>query len=239
MNTVFQNDDYPRSNSETARTYQAKTSSALNSKHCVQKLRNETSNTMVHENDAMNSTFQDVTIGADNHSTVPAGVNMKNANFQNYSMPNNSRNSHLKNIQFQDIGFIEDHGDKKNENNCAASLGTKHARLQNNCARTSSPMRREETHNASRLTDFKGLVLQSAEKPTHGNITFATPGLNDTEPMFHEPYSLNFCKSAILVDTQAIRAVAFHPKGSCFAIGTNSKALKICRKDPQSRYCER
>ena len=41
---------------------------------------------------------------------------------------------------------------------------------------------------------------------------------------------IKFKKSAMLADTQAIRAVTFHPSGNYFAVGTNSKALKICRK---------
>ena len=49
---------------------------------------------------------------------------------------------------------------------------------------------------------------------------------------------VKFQKSAMLADTQAIRAVAFHPCGNYFAVGTNSKALKICRKET-SRHFER
>lgn len=39
---------------------------------------------------------------------------------------------------------------------------------------------------------------------------------------------MNFRKIAALSDTQAIRSIAFHPSGKYFAIGTNSKALKVC-----------
>jgi hypothetical protein len=38
-------------------------------------------------------------------------------------------------------------------------------------------------------------------------------------------------------DTQAIRAVAFHPSGRYFAIGTNSKQLLIC-KYPNTKKLE-
>lgn len=31
-----------------------------------------------------------------------------------------------------------------------------------------------------------------------------------------------------LEDTQAIRAVAFHPSGSLYAVGSNSKTLRVC-----------
>lgn len=31
-----------------------------------------------------------------------------------------------------------------------------------------------------------------------------------------------------LEDTQAIRAVAFHPSGALYAVGSNSKTLRVC-----------
>lgn len=36
-----------------------------------------------------------------------------------------------------------------------------------------------------------------------------------------------------LEDTQAVRAVAFHPSGMLYAIGSNSKTLRVCTY-PQS-----
>lgn len=36
-----------------------------------------------------------------------------------------------------------------------------------------------------------------------------------------------------LEDTQAVRAVAFHPSGTLYAIGSNSKTLRVCTY-PQS-----
>ena len=33
----------------------------------------------------------------------------------------------------------------------------------------------------------------------------------------------------VLEDTQPIRSVAFHPLGTFYVIGSNSKALRICR----------
>ena len=35
-------------------------------------------------------------------------------------------------------------------------------------------------------------------------------------------------QKAILVDVQPIRAACFSPRGEHFALGTNSKSLKIC-----------
>ena len=31
-----------------------------------------------------------------------------------------------------------------------------------------------------------------------------------------------------LEDTQALRAVAFHPTGALYAVGSNSKTLRVC-----------
>lgn len=31
-----------------------------------------------------------------------------------------------------------------------------------------------------------------------------------------------------LEDTQAVRAVAFHPSGTLYAVGSNSKTLRVC-----------
>lgn len=44
----------------------------------------------------------------------------------------------------------------------------------------------------------------------------------------HTPQEMKFHKIAALTDTQAVRSVAFHPGGKCFAVGTNSKALIVC-----------
>lgn len=38
----------------------------------------------------------------------------------------------------------------------------------------------------------------------------------------------NFYTVATLEDVQAIRAIAFHPSGDLFAIGSNSKTLRVC-----------
>lgn len=42
-----------------------------------------------------------------------------------------------------------------------------------------------------------------------------------------KPNSL-FVPVHTLEDTQAIRAVAFHPSGSLYAVGSNSKTLRVC-----------
>ena len=40
--------------------------------------------------------------------------------------------------------------------------------------------------------------------------------------------TLQFSPVSILEDAQAIRAVCFHPDGKLFAVGSNSKILRIC-----------
>lgn len=37
-----------------------------------------------------------------------------------------------------------------------------------------------------------------------------------------------FVKLSQLEDTQAVRAVAFHPSGALYAVGSNSKTLRVC-----------
>lgn len=48
---------------------------------------------------------------------------------------------------------------------------------------------------------------------------------------FFHNIEIKFAKYAICryEDSQAIRAVAFHPSGRFFALGTNSKQLLVCK----------
>lgn len=47
---------------------------------------------------------------------------------------------------------------------------------------------------------------------------FVQPGKSKTQ----------FVKISQLEDTQAVRAVAFHPSGALYAVGSNSKTLRVC-----------
>uniref|UniRef100_A0A671Z4M0 WD repeat domain 47 n=1 Tax=Sparus aurata TaxID=8175 RepID=A0A671Z4M0_SPAAU len=61
---------------------------------------------------------------------------------------------------------------------------------------------------------------QSAEK-IRGSLFFSDlvqPGKSKTQ----------FVKVNQLEDTQAVRAVAFHPSGALYAVGSNSKTLRVC-----------
>ena len=75
--------------------------------------------------------------------------------------------------------------------------------------------------------------LRTAQRTVPSSVTpITTAGLFQRSSNF----AVKFKKSAMLADTQAIRAVAFHPGGNYFAVGTNSKALKICRKETSYHF---
>ncbi|XP_029004325.1 WD repeat-containing protein 47-like isoform X2 [Betta splendens] len=44
----------------------------------------------------------------------------------------------------------------------------------------------------------------------------------------HEKSKTQFVRVSSLEDTQAVRAVAFHPSGALYAVGSNSKTLRVC-----------
>ena len=81
-----------------------------------------------------------------------------------------------------------------------------------------------------------GARLRTAQK----TVQSSAPPISATAGLLQGSSNtpVKFVMSAMLTDTQAIRAVAFHPSGNYFAVGTNSKALKICRKET-SRHFER
>ena len=73
-----------------------------------------------------------------------------------------------------------------------------------------------------------GQVLGMPNDSADLRITKPTSTKTNISQMNHVPEQLVFHKTALLADTQAIRSVAFHPSGNFFAVGTNSKALKVC-----------
>ncbi|KAM8746363.1 WD repeat-containing protein 47-like isoform 1-T2 [Acanthopagrus schlegelii] len=71
---------------------------------------------------------------------------------------------------------------------------------------------------------------QSAEKirgscPTVQDDSGCTATRNSQEP---GKSKTQFVKVNQLEDTQAVRAVAFHPSGALYAVGSNSKTLRVC-----------
>ncbi|KAM8930002.1 WD repeat-containing protein 47 isoform 1-T1 [Pelodytes ibericus] len=71
---------------------------------------------------------------------------------------------------------------------------------------------------------------------------FGSESNTEEQPLFEEPLGAGARKSSepdckqkqqfscltTLEDTQAVRAVAFHPSGSLYAVGSNSKTLRVC-----------
>uniref|UniRef100_A0A3Q3M006 WD repeat domain 47a n=1 Tax=Mastacembelus armatus TaxID=205130 RepID=A0A3Q3M006_9TELE len=70
------------------------------------------------------------------------------------------------------------------------------------------------------------VVSQSGQKPK-GSQQGDSPGSTSRSKEGDKPKGL-FVPVHTLEDTQAIRAVAFHPSGSLYAVGSNSKTLRVC-----------
>lgn len=60
------------------------------------------------------------------------------------------------------------------------------------------------------------------------NVQFYTEEPNFTVSMQDDKSKKQFICINTLEDTQAVRAVAFHPSGSLYAVGSNSKTLRVC-----------
>jgi len=59
----------------------------------------------------------------------------------------------------------------------------------------------------------------------HGNHGNHVPLLDKQKELSSD---VKFYNVATLEDVQAIRAIAFHPSGDLFAVGSNSKTLRVC-----------
>uniref|UniRef100_A0A0K0EAJ1 CTLH domain-containing protein n=1 Tax=Strongyloides stercoralis TaxID=6248 RepID=A0A0K0EAJ1_STRER len=75
------------------------------------------------------------------------------------------------------------------------------------------------------LVDDRGGMIQQAPMYPPMQKTYN----KDISPNGEPSNSIHFIPVCKYEDSQAIRAVAFHPSGKFFAIGTNSKQLHICR----------
>uniref|UniRef100_A0A7N6FKB0 CTLH domain-containing protein n=1 Tax=Anabas testudineus TaxID=64144 RepID=A0A7N6FKB0_ANATE len=76
-----------------------------------------------------------------------------------------------------------------------------------------------------------GGVLSSTPQRTVGGRTVPPPNESPvvSQSVFSDDKSKNlFVPVHTLEDTQAIRAVAFHPSGALYAVGSNSKTLRVC-----------
>ena len=54
------------------------------------------------------------------------------------------------------------------------------------------------------------------------------PQHKNQKDLLHSSSDISFYTVATLEDVQAIRAIAFHPSGDLFAVGSNSKTLRVC-----------
>uniref|UniRef100_A0A3Q1GF31 WD repeat domain 47b n=1 Tax=Acanthochromis polyacanthus TaxID=80966 RepID=A0A3Q1GF31_9TELE len=66
-----------------------------------------------------------------------------------------------------------------------------------------------------------------------GSNSTSSPRMSNTRIFFSDLYQpgkskTQFVKVNQLEDTQAVRAVAFHPSGALYAVGSNSKTLRVC-----------
>uniref|UniRef100_A0AAQ5YE28 CTLH domain-containing protein n=1 Tax=Amphiprion ocellaris TaxID=80972 RepID=A0AAQ5YE28_AMPOC len=71
---------------------------------------------------------------------------------------------------------------------------------------------------------------QSAERIRASGPTIQDDTSSSATRNTHEPgkSKTQFVKVNQLEDTQAVRAVAFHPSGALYAVGSNSKTLRVC-----------
>ncbi|KAM9762757.1 WD repeat-containing protein 47-like [Menidia menidia] len=71
---------------------------------------------------------------------------------------------------------------------------------------------------------------QSAERIKESGPTLQDGVGSSTTRNTHEPgkSKAQFVKVSQLEDSQAVRAVAFHPSGALYAVGSNSKTLRVC-----------
>ncbi|TNN67812.1 WD repeat-containing protein 47 [Liparis tanakae] len=70
-------------------------------------------------------------------------------------------------------------------------------------------------------------VVSTSEQKQKGSQPVDSPGSLSRSKEGDQPKRL-FVPVQTLEDTQAIRAVAFHPSGSLYAVGSNSKTLRVC-----------
>ncbi|XP_071374998.1 WD repeat-containing protein 47-like [Centroberyx affinis] len=93
---------------------------------------------------------------------------------------------------------------------------------------TSSTPLKTGNHGMPSLNESPVPVTQSAEK-----IRASFPTVQDDSATCNTTQELGkskaqFVKVSQLEDTQAVRAVAFHPSGALYAVGSNSKTLRVC-----------
>uniref|UniRef100_A0A3P8S0D6 WD repeat domain 47b n=1 Tax=Amphiprion percula TaxID=161767 RepID=A0A3P8S0D6_AMPPE len=95
---------------------------------------------------------------------------------------------------------------------------------------TSSPRMSNTRH----ITDKGPPRDKSGGVSSHGLLSESpVPSSQSVKDIFSDLYQpgkskTQFVKVNQLEDTQAVRAVAFHPSGALYAVGSNSKTLRVC-----------
>uniref|UniRef100_A0A8C5DNH4 WD repeat-containing protein 47-like n=1 Tax=Gouania willdenowi TaxID=441366 RepID=A0A8C5DNH4_GOUWI len=79
---------------------------------------------------------------------------------------------------------------------------------------TSTPIKKESP-TVPLLSESPLSATHSVQVPTH-------------QLRFPVKSKTQYAKVSLLEDTQAVRAVAFHPSGALYAVGSNSKTLRVC-----------
>uniref|UniRef100_A0A665T509 WD repeat-containing protein 47-like n=1 Tax=Echeneis naucrates TaxID=173247 RepID=A0A665T509_ECHNA len=104
--------------------------------------------------------------------------------------------------------------------------------LAQQCNGNGNPPTSEDNNNPPSVTPEQsrtqgGGVLSSTPQRTVGGCVVPPPNESPVVSQSEKPKGL-FVPVHSLEDTQAIRAVAFHPSGSLYAVGSNSKTLRVC-----------
>uniref|UniRef100_A0A8C4GD95 WD repeat domain 47a n=1 Tax=Dicentrarchus labrax TaxID=13489 RepID=A0A8C4GD95_DICLA len=107
------------------------------------------------------------------------------------------------------------------------NLGEEVKSLAQQCNGNGNTPATEDNNNPPTVTPEQtqgGGVLSSTPQNKVGGRTVPPP---DESPVGDKTKSL-FVPVHTLEDTQAVRAVAFHPSGALYAVGSNSKTLRVC-----------
>ncbi|XP_051775757.1 WD repeat-containing protein 47-like isoform X1 [Erpetoichthys calabaricus] len=94
--------------------------------------------------------------------------------------------------------------------------------LQRNCS-SDQRLLRTNSHESLCLSSSSGSKSSSIGSPPGSSRGLRNAGNNQGEKPKSQFITIN-----VLEDTQVVRAVAFHPSGTLYAVGSNSKSLCVC-----------
>uniref|UniRef100_A0A674A7V0 WD repeat domain 47 n=1 Tax=Salmo trutta TaxID=8032 RepID=A0A674A7V0_SALTR len=125
------------------------------------------------------------------------------------------------------------------------SLGEEVQSLSQQCNGTGSTPENNNNGDPAGLTPDPTVTLTPEQgRPQGGGVVSSTPqrtaGGQEVPPPNESPGDKPkplFVAVNTLEDTQAVRAVAFHPTGALYAVGSNSKTLRVCAYPNQPEVC--